>query len=212
MRRKTGLALLLGACASLCLSAPSIAATIENSNTNASLTLGFYELGQSFTAIDAELLSIGFLMRTANPQTENSDFTIKLFEGEGAGGALIASRSGAAPLDLPTDFHFADFVDFNFSGVTLIPGQQYTAFVSSTFYRLAVNADLADSYGSGQAYISGSPPLREAYSHCQTGGCDTGFRVVGATAAVPEPATWALLISGFGLAGATLRQRRQRRA
>ena len=37
---------------------------------------------------------------------------------------------------------------------------------------------------------------------------DLQFGTFAATAAVPEPATWALTISGFGLAGAALRRRR----
>jgi hypothetical protein len=47
------------------------------------------------------------------------------------------------------------------------------------------------------------------------GGDDEGFGLdniqlsyVGAGGGVPEPATWALMIAGFGLAGATLRRRR----
>jgi hypothetical protein len=36
----------------------------------------------------------------------------------------------------------------------------------------------------------------------------TGTRL---TSAVPEPATWALMISGFGLAGAALRRERRRK-
>jgi len=35
-----------------------------------------------------------------------------------------------------------------------------------------------------------------------------GEVVIASTGAVPEPATWAMLIAGFGLVGATLRQRR----
>ncbi|HEY9235888.1 MAG TPA: PEPxxWA-CTERM sorting domain-containing protein [Phenylobacterium sp.] len=34
------------------------------------------------------------------------------------------------------------------------------------------------------------------------------FRVEGLSSAVPEPATWAMMIAGFGLAGATIRRRR----
>ncbi|WP_232318340.1 PEPxxWA-CTERM sorting domain-containing protein, partial [Sphingomonas sp. TDK1] len=37
-----------------------------------------------------------------------------------------------------------------------------------------------------------------------------GFRLTGTTGgAVPEPASWAMLIGGFGLAGAAVRRRRQ---
>lgn len=34
------------------------------------------------------------------------------------------------------------------------------------------------------------------------------FTLSGVTGAVPEPATWAMMILGFGLVGAALRQRR----
>ncbi|PZQ63660.1 MAG: hypothetical protein DI570_08250 [Phenylobacterium zucineum] len=40
---------------------------------------------------------------------------------------------------------------------------------------------------------------------------NTGLVGVAAGAIVPEPATWALMIAGFGMAGATLRRRRTAR-
>ncbi|MBT9473928.1 MAG: PEPxxWA-CTERM sorting domain-containing protein [Pseudomonadota bacterium] len=35
------------------------------------------------------------------------------------------------------------------------------------------------------------------------------FRVEGLTSGIPEPATWTMMIAGFGLAGATIRRRRE---
>ncbi|MEW5684470.1 MAG: PEPxxWA-CTERM sorting domain-containing protein, partial [Pseudomonadota bacterium] len=61
----------------------------------------------------------------------------------------------------------------------------------------------ADSYE-----IMGSAVLI-AYSGVQADPAGpNGRETFGAPAAVPEPATWALMIGGFGLAGATLRRRR----
>jgi hypothetical protein len=41
---------------------------------------------------------------------------------------------------------------------------------------------------------------------------DGGVNVASSFISVPEPASWALMISGFGLAGAHLRGRRRRTA
>jgi hypothetical protein len=53
--------------------------------------------------------------------------------------------------------------------------------------------------------------LGGAVAHSVTFGSDSNsFELDNvATAAVPEPATWALMISGFGMAGMALRQRRR---
>jgi hypothetical protein len=53
--------------------------------------------------------------------------------------------------------------------------------------------------------------LGDTVAHSVTFGSDSNsFELDNvATAAVPEPATWALMISGFGMAGMALRQRRR---
>jgi hypothetical protein len=45
----------------------------------------------------------------------------------------------------------------------------------------------------------------------QNGALGQGFQLRGLTAAVPEPATWALMIGGFGLVGAVARRRQPAR-
>lgn len=54
------------------------------------------------------------------------------------------------------------------------------------------------------AFIPGASPPRDP--------CEPGTRVCGPGSAAPEPSAWALMILGFGAAGATLRRRRQHNA
>ena len=72
----------------------------------------------------------------------------------------------------------------------------------TAFYKFdaGVNLDtFSQAFGSASGarlYSTGPAPLRP-----RTDG-------LGAIAAIPEPATWAMMILGFGAAGAVLRRRR----
>jgi hypothetical protein len=65
---------------------------------------------------------------------------------------------------------------------------------------------------STPAFQAGTNTLAfRVINYSQDGGNPSGLRVefTGATVGVPEPASWALMIGGFGMAGAMLRRRRQ---
>jgi len=63
-----------------------------------------------------------------------------------------------------------------------------------------------NSSGSFGFFFNGAPGAYQEYASGQGGTFDT--IKIGA-GGVPEPATWALMLSGFGLIGATLRRRRE---
>lgn len=83
----------------------------------------------------------------------------------------------------------------------------------------ADTADLAPGFGVGSIYVAtvgafggpANPPAAFApASPFEVSGGRLVFELDGELgAAVPEPATWALMMAGFGLAGATLRRRRR---
>jgi hypothetical protein len=85
------------------------------------------------------------------------------------------------------DFHASGgpFADFNFAFKAL---SKYKALALSVFSAVAVKNNGIGPGGTGTPTFN------------------TGFITV--PAAVPEPGTWALMISGFGLMGAVLRRRR----
>ena len=69
--------------------------------------------------------------------------------------------------------------------------------------------DFADDIGPGTSdnrFFFGSPPA-STYT-IDLVNSDGAFTSVAGGAGVPEPASWALMIAGFGLAGAALRRRR----
>lgn len=178
------------------------AGTIENTLGQFDAAIGFYApLGQSFTAIDPELLSIGFAYSDLNPGSDNTPITLSLYAGNGVGGALIASRTFTLPDVLPSITDPPSIIDTDFSGVSLIVGQEYTAALTTMSFKVGVVYG-ADGYAGGTT----TSPL----SQCSTG-CDTDFRIVGRSdngpGGVPEPAAWALMLTGFLAAGSVLRSR-----
>ena len=58
--------------------------------------------------------------------------------------------------------------------------------------------------GGTYGYVLNSSVINPGGGCCTAGSTDINLHVAG----VPEPATWGLMISGFGLAGAALRRRR----
>ncbi|HEX3885936.1 MAG TPA: PEPxxWA-CTERM sorting domain-containing protein [Phenylobacterium sp.] len=171
----------------------------------------FSPVGQEFVAVDPDLISIGFAYVDLNPNDPNTPLTVSLYNGaaglDGAGeiaGTPIATRTFTLPSTLPTPGDPLAFINTDFSGVQLTVGNSYTATVTTTSSKVGVLYG-GDGYGQGVTVNN--------FPECSTG-CDVDFRIEGsdvATGGVPEPASWALLIAGFGGVGAMLRRRRSAR-
>jgi PEP-CTERM motif len=189
---------LAAACSLLAIS-PATAATIGNIGSfDSTLQIDFFSpVGQSFVAVDSALTSIGFGYNVINSGFPVTPITIDLYAGAGTGGSIIATRTFS--LSNPN----AVF-DTDFTGTALTIGQVYTAALSAAGSPFqGVHFSGSDTFAAGQAF---SPNL--GVLQCGNGGCDLEFRVTGTSGpSVPEPATWAMLLTGFGLAGAAMRRK-----
>lgn len=157
----------------------------------------YQPIGQSFTAIDSNLISIGFRLGQLNPSFPNDPIKLELYAGTGTGGTLIASRT----LTLPIGADYSYFTDFDLTGTVLSVGAVYSAALSvvGNSPLTGIVVDLGHSYTGGLLF-------RSEVSSEGCGDCDLAFRVIGG--AVPEPASWALLIAGFGFTGGAMRVNR----
>lgn len=204
----------LFAAASLAPGIASAAPITVNSGTRG-VTIGGMSgpVGQSFVASDALLTSFGFQFAVAN-NVPDAGVSFSLLSGAGLAGPVITTRSatlsglsGRTPV----------FYDFDLTGTVLTIGQSYTALVSSSSTRLALifgpNLGTSGVPVSGDAYAAGALlSTRPIDSYCSTSGaCDANFRTnaVAVAAAVPEPATWAMLLIGFAMVGGSARYRRR---
>ncbi len=90
---------------------------------------------------------------------------------------------------------------------------QYLGRTESTFYGIG-SGGLFDSYFGAQIYTgpTSAPSIFQSGTFAAFFGNDpnqAGSLTISAVGAVPEPATWAMMLLGFGAVGFALRRRRQ---
>lgn len=221
MNRHLAVAAMLAAAIPMLAPAPASAATIQvvSGAGQRAFGLGFFGgvAGQSFTSIDATLNAIGFQFEGLNPTFAGAPYTLSLVAGETLTGTALATRTFTLPtaIDSRTPVWFD--VDIGATGVAI--GQRYTAVLSTGDTRngLVLGPDInvntgvpltGDAYPGGRALFATVP-----YPNCAntaSSACDFNFRVSGTTvaaAAVPESASWAMMLGGFALLGGVLRRR-----
>lgn len=116
-----------------------------------------------------------------------------------ASGLLIDDNDDGTCAQVPADPSTGNCYD-TFLQLDLAPGQ-YTVAVTQ-YPNFAVGPNLSDGFENDATGFGGRTP-------------DFAFDVIGVDlatgpgGAVPEPASWAMMIGGFGLAGGALRRRRE---
>ena len=123
-------------------------------------------------------------------------------------GANLFTSAAKSFVDVGEAYYFSDPLSFTFDpGITYAVGATSSAGAS---YRLdeQVNTVGAFSFLLGNQNTGGAfgaSTLITSQACCDVA---TAF-VIAEPGAVPEPATWAMMLTGFGIAGAALRKRRQ---
>ncbi len=209
---------------------PASAATLEvvSGQTGARATTipAVGPIGQSFTALDSVLKSVGFQFELFNTGWANTPFTLSLVSGSTLTGPALYSTS----FNVTSTATTATWTDIALGDWAVAAGEQYTLVLSNSSYRygiamgpeIDINTGIpksGDAYAGGTALFTNTPYYAydtstnpaTAYDFCKVKGvCDLNFRVTGVTPAVPEPASWALMIGGLGLVGGALRRGKAR--
>ncbi|MEP0754933.1 PEP-CTERM sorting domain-containing protein [Trichocoleus sp. Lan] len=177
----------------------SAASIIQDQTDGAYQILAFSPIGQTFTAEDTFIKSIGFYIKDFNPTAAPNDFSITINLYKGTSGVFL----GSGVFDDLVD-GFEGYADVDFSYIALTVGDTYTAIVEDDTVRwgLSIASDLGDPYPGGVAITNGN--LQD--------NIDTRFRVLAAeTESVPEPNS-VLGLLAFGTLGAgSFLKRRQKK-
>jgi hypothetical protein len=213
------------AVSALAVVAAAIASPALAQSYDANPTVGFtYGTGNNYTPANAVVLTTAdpFGSRTSPPLAELALRAHVPF--------LPAAATGGTGI---YTFNIGSAVSFDFSAFgTALPNAQITvtnvgtgdnaSFAASLLGTVQANGALQGSQQLGFGFLNGNPlpsedinfnnQIDSTYRIDLSGGGQTvtAFAQIGAgaVAAVPEPATWAMMIGGFGAIGASMRRRK----
>ena len=136
---------------------------------------------------------------------DSFQFNLGVFDISGPGaafnftaGSLVFTLSDFIEVDVPLPailFDYSDYTDFT--------EVFFTGFDGANFLATGVNLLGFNCPVDGCFLLGTGPDLENIYAG--------GSLTADSTGAVPEPASWAMLIAGFGLTGAALRRRSRHR-
>jgi len=109
-------------------------------------------------------------------------------------GSLVFTLSDFIAVEVPFPAIVFDYADF-----TDLTEVFFTGYDGENFLVTGVNLLGSDCPVAGCFLLSTGPDLENVYAY--------GTLTTESTGAVPEPASWAMLIAGFGLTGAAMRRR-----
>jgi len=144
------------------------ASIIQDQGSGGTQIFSHSPIGQTFTAVDAQISSIGLYIDDANASLAPDDFdvTLSLYEGVGIAGTFLGSRIFTGLFD-----NFEGYADVDFSSVSLTVGDTYTVIVANDTVRWFLKREEGDPYKCGSLISRGAVnPL-----------LDARFRVIGAS-------------------------------
>lgn len=214
----------------MCMSAAALVLAVQSGGASAALTfyntLGAFQAANPTAAViedfegfapkDAALATVVTPTITANPIAggagnvfvsspgyTNYDpvgvptpSSILTTSGDEAFEILLASPAQALGMDVYLNDFGPGTLSF-FNGTTLL----------GSFTYAATPGDKSDNWVFLGALSDGLAITRFEWISTQGGILNTGIDTIRAVGAVPEPAAWAMLLAGFGLAGAAMRRR-----
>lgn len=147
-------------------------------------------LGQSFMPTESSVGSIWLRARNMNldfPMHEDKWLTLNLHAGDGFAGPVLATATVNVEAVIGSLIGDEGLIEFSFGHVPVVSGQVYSFEVKAATARYGINWQHTDWYGGGHAFALGGPlTITDLY-----------FSV--AAAAVPEPASYALMAAGASL-------------
>lgn len=191
-------ALAASAAAVLLAAAPAGAAVLDQSSLGTDVGLnGIYEWQQQVTAgVDGQLSAVTLWGIGA--------LTVRIASGSGFfTGPYLFSQTATFDLSETVD---GKLIDTSAANIFLHAGDQFVIdFISA-------GDPNAGQGASSQPYAGGDLFLNYPYGlvdYTAANGTSLRFKTFMDPSAVPEPATWGLLLTGFGAVGSVLRRRRR---